>query len=142
MMKTISWNCKGLGSRKKKRTKKENILKVKSQIKKGKPLILPLKETKMGGQEVLQKCRSLQRDWGGQEISFMRCLKGSLTLQSYLSYHLLSIASYPHWPAIRLLHIPSSQKICSNLNIYMPIISHETISCQSSLLDLEDRSSL
>jgi exonuclease III len=69
MMKVVSWNCRGLGSR----DKKEEVRKL---LKTKKPSILLLQETKMRDLETLQELQRIWKKGEGKAISSRGASRG------------------------------------------------------------------
>jgi exonuclease III len=72
MMKVVSWNCRGLGSRDKKEVRK--LLKTEN------PSILLLQETKMRDLETLQEMQRIWKKGEGKAISSRGALGGIGTI--------------------------------------------------------------
>ena len=129
MIKAISWNCRGLGSRHK-------ISLIHDLIKEENPQILLLQETKKKDTNILQDSSYIWRACKGVAISARGTSGGIRTLWNPNIFSLQSWHSTMHWIKTSLLHLPTG-KILTVINVYMPAMYQEKIDCWSSLQNLQ-----
>jgi ribonuclease HI/exonuclease III len=120
-----SWNCRGMGSK-----KKEEALK--DILKSSEASILLLQETKMGQQEVL---RTLSKVWKGCQgvAGNSRGASGGIcTLWDSSRIDMISTHICMHWIHTKVHHKSTGCQV-SIFNIYAPQILGEKIQCWDSL---------
>jgi ribonuclease HI/exonuclease III len=120
-----SWNCRGMGSK-----KKEDALK--DILKSSKASILLLQETKMSQQDVL---RTLSKVWKGSQgvAENARGASGGIcTLWDASIFDMISSHTCMHWIHTKVHHKSTGCQV-SLFNIYAPQILGEKIQCWDSL---------
>jgi exonuclease III len=128
MIKAISWNCRGLGSRHK-------LSLIHDLIKAENPHVLLLQETKRKDTDILQERNYIWRSCKGVAVSTRGASGGICTLWNPSIFSLQNWHSTTHWIRTSLLHIPTG-KTLNVINVYMPVIYQEKIECWSSLQNL------
>jgi exonuclease III len=130
MIKSISWNCRGLGSRHK-------LSLIHDIIKEENPQVLLLQETKNKDTYILQDSIYIWRSCKGMAVNARGASGGIYTLWNPNIFSLHSWQSTMHWIKTSLLHLPTGN-ILTVINVYMPAMYQEKIDCWSSLQNLQD----
>jgi exonuclease III len=128
MIKVISWNCRGLGSERKKEMVR-NLLRSKN------PHVLFLQETKMKDYDVLQASTYFWKTSQGKAVSSKGASGGICTLWNPNIFQQEDWESDSNWLMVSLCHLPSG-KLLSFLNIYMPSINKDKEICWLSIFSL------
>jgi exonuclease III len=128
MMKVVSWNCRGLGSR----DKKEEVRKL---LKLEKPSILLIQETKMRDLETLQDLQKIWKKGEGKEISSRGASGGIGTFWNVKDFNLEDQVQSQFWLMVSLTR-KATCMVYSIINVYMPNNYLEKIECWRSLQDL------
>jgi exonuclease III len=132
MMKIISWNCRGMGSKVKEEA-------TRSLIRREAPDILLIQETKMEDIEFLQISKKVWKGSSGQAVSARGASGGLGSLWNPLKYRLVTEWHNTHWLFFKLQPLDSREAF-SLFTVYVPTNIGEKKECWDSirhLLELE-----
>jgi exonuclease III len=133
-MKLTSWNCRGLGSK-----RKEEALK--DIIKTSAADILLLQETKMSQQDSLKASRNAWKNSQGIAENARGASGGLCTLWNTTKIELLNSDTRMHWIHTSLLHKDSGVQV-NLINIYVPQHIEEKRICWETLQDFLQKNEL
>ena len=125
LMRYISWNCRGLGSK-----PKEEALKDLIRIQK--PEILLIQETKMEENSLLQAGKSFWKKGPGIANNSRGASGGIATFWDSNLYDLEAEERTQHWIFTKLVHKINGRTV-SLFNLYAPVLLSEKKECWSSL---------
>lgn len=128
MMKSLSCNCRGLGS-------KEKLEMVCHLTKLEKPHLLLLQETKKQAEEVLKFTDLMWKNIKGRAISTVGSSGGLCTLWDPSIFNLINYKESTNWMLLQLNHSPSGMSLWF-LNVYISCTPPEKQHCSNSLLSL------
>jgi exonuclease III len=126
-MKLTSWNCRGLGSKRKEEALRDIIRASKADI-------LLIQETKMSQQDSIKVSKNVWRNNQGLAENARGASGGLCTLWNTSKIELISSDSCMHWIYTQLLHKESGHTV-SLFNIYVPQHIEEKKNCWKTLLD-------
>jgi exonuclease III len=129
-----SWNCRGMGSK-----KKEEALK--DIIKTSKASILLLQETKMSQQDALKSLLNVWKGSLGVAGNARGASGGLCTMWNASKIDMLSSDTCMHWIHTRFLHKDTGCQV-SIFNIYVPQLLGEKKHCWESLQDYLQQNNL
>jgi exonuclease III len=126
-MKLTSWNCRGLGSRKKEEALRDLIKTTRTNI-------LLIQETKMSQQDSLKVLNNVWRSSQGLADNARGASGGLCTMWNVSKLELIRSELCMHWIFTQLLHKESGQTV-SLFNIYVPQHIDEKRICWQSIQD-------
>ena len=134
MMKIVSWNCRGMGSKVK---EEATIILIRREA----PDILLIQETKMEDNEFLQISKKFWKGSSGQAVS-ARGASGKLgSLWNPLKYRLVTELHNTHWLFLKLQPLDSREAL-SLFNVYVPTNIGEKRECWDSIRHLSESENL
>jgi exonuclease III len=134
MMKIISWNCRGMGSKVKEEA-------TRSLIRREAPDILLIQETKMEDNEFLQISKKFWKGSSGQAVSARGASGGLGSLWNPLKYRLVTELHNTHWLFLKLQPLDSREAL-SLFNVYVPSSIGEKRECWDSIRHLSESENL
>eukprot|EP00253_Pinus_taeda_P034046 PITA_34046 len=134
MMRIVSWNCRGMGSK----IKEEAI---KSMIRSDSPDILLIQETKMEDKAFLHIGKNLWKRSEGQAVSARGASGGLGTLWNIDKFTKVQEIANSHWLFTKLKHVGSDETLCL-INVYAPVSTGEKKICWESIRGLADSEAL
>jgi exonuclease III len=126
-MKITSWNCRGLGSKKKEEALRDIIKATRTDI-------LLIQETKMSQQDSIKVLKNVWRSSQGLADNARGASGGLCTLWNDSKIDLIRSDLCMHWIFTQLLHKESGQTV-SLFNIYVPQHIEEKKDCWQTLQD-------
>jgi exonuclease III len=126
-MKLNSWNCRGLGSKKKEEALKDILRETKTDI-------LLIQETKMSQQDSMKVSKNVWKSIQGLAENARGTSEGLCTLWNASKIDLIRSDLFMHWIFSQLLH-RDSRKMVSLFNIYIPQHIDEKKNCWKTLLN-------
>jgi exonuclease III len=129
-MKIISWNCRGLGSQRKKEAMKD-LIRISNLD------ILLVQETKLEESEFLQTSARLWEKGAGAMVSVRGASGGIGSLWNSSTLEILKIENYTQWILTILLHKESGIQV-SIFNLYVLVLPEEKKVCWNKLREFLD----
>jgi ribonuclease HI/exonuclease III len=124
-MKFTSWNCRGLGSKKKEEALRDLIKSTRTDV-------LLIQETKMSQQDSIQTLKNAWKNSQGVADNARGASGGLCTMWNATKFDLLLTELRMHWTCTQLLHKDSGHSV-SLFNIYVPQHIDEKRLCWQSL---------